>query len=440
MKFDYFNLFNRFLFDHIFQTIELTLGFHSAKTRLDNIQLNFPELSNLNEQIMNEVYEEVKIYQFNAMHILLDLQQSYRLCWIIQMTRRCAQMLLRYESIAIIQLYETGMLEENEYSHILELIENKLFCLEYGNVKMMNNQKKTLRNPFDLIPFFQFLSSNEKLRWKSLIKSKHRWFQPGSILLHRNQRVSTAYLIIRGIVQCRIDGTSPTYYKCGSIIGIDALYSKKSLSYGTYTANGGLVEVYLIDLTLLNLFLSDEKLSRSIYDEIALHMIMNNYQKSLNLNHSKLKMLLNEKSKFYCHQSDLSIIHLQANQRLFLLSGTINQNINEIETIFDSIHFILLDTPSIYQLNASSIVYTWTDEDETYCLNAKKFKINFRTENHQDNTIEPFYPLYLGHSIEFTPRRHSSSMTRPVDNANNIQFIPSEMEVNNDLNPSTEFL
>ena len=384
---------------------------------------------------MNEVYEEVKMYQFNAMHILLDLQQSYRICWTIQMTRRCAQMLLKYESIAIIQLYETGMLEEKEYAHILELIENKLFSLEYGNVKMMNKEKKTLQNPFELISFFQSLSPREKFRWKSIMKPRHRWFQPETILLQRNQRVSTVYLIIRGIVQCKDGGTSPTYYKCGNIIGIDALYSKKSLSCGTYMANGGLVEVFSIDLALLNLFLSDEKLSRSIYDEIALHTMMNNYQKSVNLTHSQLKMILKEKSKFYRNKADLSI-HLQANQRLFLLSGTINST----ETIFDSINFILLDSPMIFQLNGSSIVYTWSEEDEMHCSDVGKFKINFSNENHHVNTVEPFYPLYLGHSIEFTPRRHSSLVTRPVENANNIQLIPSEIEVYNDLNPPAEFL
>ncbi|CAF1677041.1 unnamed protein product, partial [Adineta ricciae] len=77
-------------FDHIFQTIELTLSFHSTKTRLDNIGLQFPELGNLNERIMDEICDEAKTYQINAMYILLDLKQSYRLCWIVQMTRRCA--------------------------------------------------------------------------------------------------------------------------------------------------------------------------------------------------------------------------------------------------------------------------------------------------------------------------------------------------------------
>jgi hypothetical protein len=399
---------------------------------MDNIQLQFPELANLNERIMNEVCEEVRMSQLNALYILLDLQQSYRLCWIIQMTRRCAQMLLKYESVAIIQLYESGMLEENEYSHILELIENKLYALEYGNVKMLQSHKKILENPFDLIPYFESLSPNEKFKWIFLLKSNHKWFQPGAIILERHQQVSTAYLIVRGIVLCKND-SMPTYYKRGNIVGVDALFSGKSLSYGIYTAKGGLVETYSIDTVSLNTLLSDENISRSVYNEIAFHTIMNNYRKSLNLTHSQLKMVLNEKAIFYKNQSDFSI-DLEANQRLFLLSGTIKHYSNEEETIIDSIHFISLDSPTTYTLNSSSIVYIWTYEDEIYCLNVKKFKINFSNNNNRANPVEPFYPLYLGDLTEFTPRRHSSFMTRPIDNSSNFQLIPSEIDVNNEEN------
>ncbi|CAF3518594.1 unnamed protein product [Rotaria sp. Silwood1] len=441
IKFNYFNFINRWtnqlLFDHIYRTIELTLGFHSAKTRLDNIRSQFPELSNINGTIMNEVCEEVKMYQILAMHVILDLQQSYPLCWTIQMTRRCAQMLLKYESIAIIQLYETGMLEENEYSHILELIENKLFTLEYGRIQMPENKKKMLEDPFGLISYFEPLSSVEKTQWKVLMTPKHKWFQPGSVLLERHQRVSIAYLIVRGVVQCK-DDTIPTYYKCGSIVGIDALFSEKSLSYGTYTANAGLVETYLIDSVLLNLLLSDEKMSCSIYNEIALHMLMNNYRKSFNLTHSQLNMLLNEKVSFYKNQSNLTI-DLETNQRLFLLSGTMTRYSNEQENIFDSMQFIVIDSPTTFKLNSTSIVYTWTQEDEIYCSNAKKFKIDFTNENFQIDPIEPFYPLYLGESTEFSPRRHSSLITRPIENLSNFQLIPTEIGIQSEENVPTEF-
>ncbi|CAF1492651.1 unnamed protein product [Adineta steineri] len=441
MKFNYFHFINRWtdqvFFSHIYQTIELTLSFHSAKTRLDNIRLQFPELSNLNERIMNEVCEEVKMYQLNAMHILLDLQQSYRSCWIIQMTRRCAKMLLKYESVAIIQLYETGMLAENEYSHILELIENKLFSLEYGNIKMLKNQKKLFENSFDLLSFFRNLPLRQKDKWKNLLKIRHKWFQPGDNLLEKNQRVTNAYLIIRGIVQCK-DETLVTFYKCGNIIGIDALFNGKSSSFSTYNASGGVVETYLIDSILLHALLSDEKLSRSIYDELALHMIMNNFNKFLNLNHSQLKMLLNEKSKFYKNQSQLSI-ELQLNQRLFLLSGTIDCYLNNEKIVYDSTDLFLINSPTTYELNSSTIIYTWTYEDEIYYLNLKKFKINSFINNDERNSIVPFYPLYLGDTIEFTPRRHSLSITRPIENSSNFQFIPSEIEVNNHTNMPLEY-
>ncbi|CAF1014827.1 unnamed protein product [Adineta ricciae] len=244
------------MFSKVSEELLCTLGFHSTKTRLDNIRLQFPELGNLNERTMGEIRDEMKTYQINAMYILLDLKQSYRLCWIVQMTRRCAQMLLKYGSIAIIQFYETGILADNEYSHILKLIENKLFKLEYGKIR------------------------------------------------HKN-------------------GTSTTYYKCGSIIGADAFFNNKSSSNGTYYASCGLVETFVIDAAVLHSLLSDEKISRSIYNEIAAHVITNNYRSLVQLTRPQLKAFLNEKAIFYENQSNLTI-ELQPNQQLLLLSGTIS--------------------------------------------------------------------------------------------------------------------
>ncbi|CAF1611416.1 unnamed protein product [Rotaria magnacalcarata] len=266
---------------------------------------------------------------------------------------------------------------------------------------------------------------------------KHKWCQPGTILIQRQQRVTTAYLIVRGIVRCKDDATS-TYYKCGSIVGIDALFSENSLSYGTYTVDGGLVEAYSIDTILLNWLLSDEKISRSIYNELALHMIMNNYKKSFNLTHPQLKLLLNEKVVFYKNQSDLTI-ELEANQRLFLLSGTMIRYSNDEEEItIDSLYFILTDSPATYKLNSSSVVYIWTLEDEDICLNIKKFKINFSSENNRVDHLQPFYPLYVGVSSDFSPRRYSSLMTHPMEHSSQLQFMLSEIGISNEENIPTK--
>ncbi|CAF3424496.1 unnamed protein product [Rotaria socialis] len=150
-------------------------------------------------------------------------------------------------------------------------------------------------------------------------------------------------------------------------------------------------------------------------------------------------MLLNGKVVFYKNQSDLTI-ELQVNQRLLLLSGTMIRYANdEEEIIIDSFHFILIDSPATYKLNSSSVVYIWTLEDEDLCLNITKFKINFPNENNRVDHLEPFYPLYLGVSTEFSPRRHSSSITRPIEHSNQLQFIPSEIGIQNEENIPMEY-
>jgi len=404
---------------------------------MDSIQVIFPELTNIDREIMNEVCEEAKSYQLNAMHVLLDLQQSYSLCWMIQMTKRCAQMLLKYESVAIIQLYETGMLADSEYSHILELIEQKLFVLEYGNIKMPIGQKKVIRNPFNMLSLFQHLSESDKERWKSIMKPKHKWFQPNAILLRKDQTVSTAYLIVRGIVEHK-DNTVLSYYKSGNIVGVHTLFCQHSLLHGTYTASGGLVEAYAVDINLLNTWIADDKLSRSIYNEIAVHVLVNNYQTRLELNHLQLKFILDNKAIFYRDTYDLSI-YLKENDRLLLLAGTLTRYSEEKVIPFDSTQLFFLDAPTVYQLNSSSIVYTWTHDDEIYCRNVKEFNLDVPTNYSESTTVKPFYPRYSGETVEFTPRRHSVQMTRPVDNLNHFQLIPSEIVGDTNTNVLSEF-
>ncbi len=90
------------------------------------------------------------------------------------MTKRSAQILLKYESKTITELYETGILGETEYSHILKLIEKKLFDLEFYRVRMPKGQLKAIKNAFDILSLFQSLPNNEKTHWQTIMKSKHR--------------------------------------------------------------------------------------------------------------------------------------------------------------------------------------------------------------------------------------------------------------------------
>ncbi|CAF4357842.1 unnamed protein product, partial [Rotaria socialis] len=317
---------NKLLFDHIFLTIELTLAFHSTQTRMDNIRKQFPELANIDKRIWNKVYKEIRFYHLTASYILLDLQKSYEACWRIHMTKRCAQMLLKYESKAITELYETGMLGHTVYLHILELIEKKSLNLEFYRVSMVKGHLKTIENPFDLLLLFRSLPNQEKTRWQRIMKAKHRWFQPDQILFEKGQRVQTAYLIARGIVECKIDAM-PTYYRSGNIVGIDALFSQDVPAHDTYRVSIGLLEAYCIDGILLNQFLQDKNLAPSIYQEIAVNVLINNYQERLKLNRLQLRSLVHTRAKFYWNELDISI-QLKENQRLFILAGYVNHLFN----------------------------------------------------------------------------------------------------------------
>ena len=406
---------------------------------MDNILHIFPELVKIDEESMNEVYEESKMYQRNALRVLYDLQQSYQLCWTMQMTKRCAQMLLKQESITISHLYETGILDENEYSHIGELIENKIFTLEYGTVQLPAGRKKAIEKTFDLLSLFQTLSENEKVHWKSVMKPKHRWFQPGAVLLEKNRTVSTAYLIIRGIIESK-DDTLSTYYMSGNIVASDALFSEDQLyqSQDTYSASSGLVEAYAIDSNLLDTLLDDKKMSGKIYIEIALQMLINNHQRQYKQNHSQLKLLFEEKAILHRNQLDFTI-NLKANERLYLLAGTLISSSNQKDNIcLNSPRFILLDSPSTYRLNSSSIVLTWTEEDEISYLNVTNHRRNFSLENSKFQLNEILYPRYSGETIEFTQRRQSIPTMAPVKNLCHLQFVPSESELNQESTISSE--
>jgi hypothetical protein len=373
---------------------------------MDNIQNQFPELANIDERIWREVYQETQFYHLTATYILLDLKKSYEVCWRIHMTKRCAQILLKYESKTITELYETGMLGKSIYSHIMELIEKKLFNLEFYRVRMPKGHLKAIENAFDLLPLFQSLPLLEKRRWQAIMKAKHRWFQPRQILLQKDQRVSTAYLIARGIVECKMD-TMPIYYRSGNIIGIDALFSENFSAHGTYLVSDGLLEAYSIDDILLNQFLNDDNLAPSIYREIARHVLSNNYQERLKLNRLQIRLLLHKRAKFYWNQSEVSI-QLKENQRLFILAGNVIHLSNDQSNTYKSIQLQIFDTEAEILLNPSTVAYSWMDDDEEFCIRDTSLAVHFPLQTYGLLSNDLLYPGYSGETTQVPERRSSA--------------------------------
>lgn len=411
------------------------LAFHSAKSRMESMLMKFPEFANVDNHIIRNVLNEVKMLQLRASLVLHDLQHSYKNCWTVEMTKRCAQMLLKYESVAIVQLYETGMLNENEYTHILLLIQKKLFHLEYGHImgipKIRLNREQD--NPFNNLSLFTGLSNHEKAQFKELLEPKHKWFQPGEVLLRQGHTTSEAYLIIRGIVESSEDLL--TCYRSGHIIGIDLLFNKNSsVSNRTYKAESSIVEAYTIDSSLLHMFITNSKITRLIYNEIALHMIINMYRQPVHLlNYAQIKVLLDQYASFYQNEidDDSMTIQLKRNERLFLLMGTIQRE--DDDYFMDAPQLITVNQSTWFNcsLNQLCVVYTWTLENEQECLQiVRSFTTSFRLSD--SNEVRPdmttIYPSYSGYTAEFIPQHHSLiQVARSAANTSNIQLIPMEI-------------
>ena len=411
------------------------LAFHSAQARLDKIQIDFPELTNIDKRIWHQIMDEMHLYHLTATYILLDLKQSYNICWRIHMTKRGAQMLLKYESNLIKELYKTGVLDETEHSHISELIEKKFFELEFHRVRLPKGQFEAIENPFDLLQLFQSLPDDQKENWRTIIKSKHRRFQPDDILLKEDQPVFNAFLIVRGVVQCQID-TMPIYYRSGNIIGVDVLFARNSTihdasptskversysihalfsqtltAYGTYSVCGGLLEAYHINVVLLHQLLNDDNLAPSIYREIALHLLSYYYQSRLKMNRLQLKLILHKRSKFFWRQPEKSV-QFKENQRLFILSGYVMHLSNDQNNKYDAIRLKIFDTETQVMFNPSTVAYSWTDDDEVSFDQDTHLAADFSTPTFTSISSDLFYPGYPNKMTDHPEERHSEPIMK----------------------------
>ena len=385
---------------------------------MENIKIQFPELTSINETIWNEVSREMQNYQNTASYILLDLEHSYQKCWRIQMTKRCAQILLKFESTAITELYETGMLGETEYSHILGLIEKKIFDLEFYRVKMPNGGKKAIANSFDLLPLFKLIPIDERISWEPTMKGVRSWYQPNTVLIENGQQVTDSYLIARGIVELQQENT-PIYYRSGNMIGVDALFAPTLTANGTYSVMGGLLEAFKIDRNLLNRLLDDEYLTAAVYREIALHVLSNRYQSMITLNRSQIKQLLQKKAKFHLKPPNLSIT-LSAGTRFLLLCREVTEVLDGTSPRQSAVDFRVIDSQEQIHLDNSSVAFTWTVEDEKSCGQSKGTQYRFPAHMFGSIAHALRYPGYSGENEETSGRRKSMHVLQHVEKFNDM--------------------
>lgn len=328
---------------------------------MNHIRVQFPELTTTNEEIWIEINREIYQYLMTSCYILLDFRQSYPNCWKVQMTRRCAQMLLKVESTAIKQLHETGMLRETEYSHIRGLIEEKLFRFESPRVQLAKNQDKTIEKPFEVLSIFRSLPIDEKSDWLTSLRRTYRFYQPG-------RHLNGFLWIIRGVVQLQ-NVEKPIYYRSGTILDADLLFLRTVPSRRTYQVIGGPLEAYKIDQDLFFRLLDDEHLSKFVYSEIAFQLIFHDNANQLSFEQTAIKYLLQHRATFYHKQNDLSIT-LNVGERLFILQGETNPFL-----IAKKLHVI--ESPTQLTSNSTISAFQWSHGDEDYCRNKKSIQSSF---------------------------------------------------------------
>jgi hypothetical protein len=255
---------------------------------------------------------------------------------------------------------------------------------------MPKGKLKVIENAFDLLLLFKSLPAEEKTYWQGIMKTKHRWFQPNEVLLQKDQRVSTAYLIVRGVVECKMENTT-VRYRSGNMIGIDALFSENFQVQNTYSVCGGLLEAYSIDTTLLDRFFKDKNLAPFVYREIAIHVLSNNYHADLDLNRLQISLLLHTKATFY--QCPLAkSIQLKRNQRLFILAGSVTRLLDGQNHEYQPIDLQLFDTGATIFPNSSVVAFSWMREAEESCRIGTNREIRFPLLSSNFLSHNLFYP------------------------------------------------
>lgn len=315
-------------------------------------------------------------------------------------------MLLKFESALATELNKSGMLEDTELAHIVELIEKKTFDLEFFQVKLPKYKLKSIASPFDELPLFRLLSEADRQTWKTIMNSKLQWFQSGTVVLEEKRIVSASYLILRGIIGCKQD-THPVYYRSGSIIGIDALFESNSPASSTYFVAGGVAQLAVIDSTLLSQLLENETLSPMIYQEITLHHMAKKHEYDLKLSRSQLKWLLHNKAEFY--QKQVKSIRLDIGDRIFLLSGSVVLSSSDMSQVYNTIQLYVFESTTEIHLENSTVLYKWNYQDELSSINNNRDRFPLPTQIFGSISNTLLYPRYsIG--IQSNTQHHSMEM------------------------------
>lgn len=188
----------KYVFMHLCRSIELSTAILKSKKRISQLLDEYPELSDIDRHIINEVKIQAGNYQRKAFKAWLDVQQSYPQAFQSIQTRNATKIILHYARHEAKLLRDTAMLESTEYKVLKYAIEEQLFRLER---KSLNINLPSSDDILFNLPFLQSLPTHQR---DVLIRSgKLRFLQHGETLYEKNQQSGGMYIIVRGCVTVR---------------------------------------------------------------------------------------------------------------------------------------------------------------------------------------------------------------------------------------------
>jgi hypothetical protein len=101
---------------------------------------------------------------------------------------------------------------------------------------------------------------------------------------------------------------------------------------------------------------------------------------------------------------------LKENQQLFILAGNVTHLLNGQNNKYESIQLKTFDTEAEILLNPSTVAYSWTDDDEEFCIKNTNLAVHFPLQTSGLLSNDLLYPGYPGEITQSFERQSSAPL------------------------------
>ena len=198
---------SRLMFSQLQLSVELCTAYLSAQQRLEFVLDAFPELSDVDAEVIASVQQQAGLLQTRALSAWLDFAEGYSEAHGAVVTRHAAVLLLHLQQRELQELHATGMLEPRERDIVVGLINRKLLRLERLGISIPVSSAAEL---LLRLPIVSLLTAQRQRRLQALLREANarRWYETHQRVWHQKQRAGGLLLLLRGTMRLRFDHRS----------------------------------------------------------------------------------------------------------------------------------------------------------------------------------------------------------------------------------------